>query len=81
MLSVDENSKLSARQNNMSRITVLKDLHKEVLYPFKLTFVQDLTCDYPDRRMGFCDRMLNKLKSETILFSDESILTLNEAVN
>lgn len=90
LLSVEENPTSStrqiARENNVSQTTVLRCLHKEKLHPYKLTFVQELTEDDPDRRMDFCERLMNKLNRNeialgTILFSDESTFTLNGEVN
>lgn len=90
LLSVEENPTSStrqiARENNVSHTTVLRCLHKEKLHPYKLTFVQELTEDDPDRRMDFCERLMNKLNRNeialgTILFSDESTFTLNGEVN
>lgn len=61
---------------NFSKVSLIEQLH-----PYEFTLVQDLTEDHPDRKIDFCERMMNKLNRneiaiETVLFSDESILNL-----
>lgn len=90
LLSVQDNPTSSSRQiargNNVSHTTVLKCLHKEKLHPYKMMFVQELTEDDPDRRVQFCEEIMNKLDRnvvslDSIVFSDESTFTLNGELN
>ncbi|CAH1112320.1 unnamed protein product [Psylliodes chrysocephalus] len=74
------------RQSNVNHATVLRCLYKEKLHAYKITFTQKLTEDDPDRRMEFCEMLMenldrNEIDIDTILFSDELTFTLNRDVN
>lgn len=75
-----------AREHNISHTTVLRIFDTEKMYPYKMEMVQELSEGDPDRRVEFCERMMNRLDSneialENVLFSDESIFQLHGEVN
>ncbi|KAJ8962824.1 hypothetical protein NQ318_001224 [Aromia moschata] len=63
VLSMEENpqstSTLVASENEVSQTTVLRILRKENYHPYKLQLVQELNEDDPDRRLQFCETMMN----------------------
>lgn len=67
-------------------MTVHNLLTAEKWHPYKIQLVQELNEDDPDRRMEFCQTLMdrsnqNPLFVENILFSDESTFKLNGEVN
>lgn len=90
LLTLQENQVTPARQlareNEMSHTTVLKILKSAKLHPYKMQAVQELTEDDPDRRVEFCEQMMNLIDNNqillaSVLFSDESTFTLQGEVN
>ncbi|KAJ8938356.1 hypothetical protein NQ318_000148, partial [Aromia moschata] len=63
MLSIEEypqsTSTLVASENEVSQTTVLRILRKENYHPYKFQFVQELNEDDLDRRLQFCETMMN----------------------
>lgn len=90
LLAIQENPVTSARQiareNDLSHTTVMKLLHASKMHPYKMQAVQELIGDDTDRRIEFCEQMMNlindnQISLDWILFSDESTFTLNGEVN
>lgn len=90
LLSVEENPHVStrqiARELEISQSSVERVLKVEKFHPYKITILQELTEDDPDRRLQFCEQMMdlldrNVLQIENVLFSDESTFMLNGEVN
>lgn len=90
LLKIQESPSISSRQvateNDISQTSVLNVLKANKYHPYKITMVQELTEDDPDRRLQFCESMMdlldrNVLQSENILFSDEATFTLHGHVN
>lgn len=90
VLNLQENPNNQTRQvgieNNISQSSVIRILKHENFHPYKLQIVQELTEDDPDRRLQFCEQMMQLIDENTvnlrnILFSDESTFTLNGQVN
>lgn len=90
LLAVEENPHISIRQ--VSRIydtppsSVHKVLRLEKWHPYKIQLVHELNEDDPDRRMQFCQILMDMCHTfprhvENILFSDESTFTLTGQVN
>lgn len=81
-----ETLRSAAAKHDMSHPSVLKVLHKSGFKPYKLTLHQELNEDDFDRRLEFCETMMNKLDLKQILlnnivFSDEATFMLNGHVN
>ncbi|KAJ8961650.1 hypothetical protein NQ318_021247 [Aromia moschata] len=79
-------STLVASENEVSQTTVLRILRKENYHPYKFQLVQELNEDDPDRRLQFCETMMNLCQTnpnlyKQILFSDEATFCLNGQVN
>lgn len=75
-----------ARDLGVSHTSVLKILKEEKKHPYKLQYVQELLEDDFDRRIQFCETMMdridrNQISSLHVLFSDEATFTLNGEVN
>ncbi|KAJ8909340.1 hypothetical protein NQ315_003285 [Exocentrus adspersus] len=75
-----------AREYNLCKKTILKILKSAGKRPFKMTPVQELLDDDSDRRVEFCESMMNfindgQILPDWILFSDEAIFTLHGEVN
>ena len=90
LLSVQENpcipTRQIARELEISQSSVERTLKAHKFHPYKLTILQELTEDDPDRRLQFCEQIMdllerNVLNVENVLFSDESTFTLNGEVN
>ncbi|KAJ8939198.1 hypothetical protein NQ318_019439 [Aromia moschata] len=70
-------STLVASENEVSQTTVLRILRKENYHPYKFQLVQEIIEDDPDRRLQFCETMMNLCQTnpnlhQQILFSNES---------
>ncbi|KAJ8951472.1 hypothetical protein NQ318_000166 [Aromia moschata] len=52
-------STVDASENEVSQTTVLRILRKENYHPYKFQLVQELNEDDPDRRLQFCETMMN----------------------
>ncbi|KAJ8958932.1 hypothetical protein NQ318_019702 [Aromia moschata] len=81
VLSMEENpqstSTLVASENEVSQTTVLRILRKENYHPYKFQLVQELNEDDPDRRLQFCETMMNLCQTnpnlhQQIFVSDEA---------
>lgn len=75
-----------ALQNNISKRSVRRILKRNNMRPYKISLLQELTEDDPDRRMQFCQEIMNRNEvqedfSERILFSDEATFSLYGFVN
>lgn len=90
MLDVTENPQSSvrnlARHHGISHSTVWRLLRKEKFHPYKIKLLHELNEDDPDRRLNFCETMMERLNRNpdllrNILFSDESTFHLNGEVN
>lgn len=90
LLSIQENPNIStrqlAREQEISQSSVVRIFKAQKFHPYKLTILQELTEDDPDRRLQFCEQMIglfdrNDVNIENILFSDESTFMLNGEVN
>lgn len=90
ILDVVENPKTSAQQlalnHNMSRYSIQKITKREKFRPYKIHLLQELSEDDFDRRIEFCELIMEKLRqnfnfANHILFSDESTFCLNGQVN
>lgn len=90
MLDVVENPINSTQQralnHNMSRYSIQKICKREKFHPYKIHLLQELSEDDFDRRIEFCEVIMDKLNENVnfvthILFSDESTFCLNGHVN
>ncbi|KAJ8911601.1 hypothetical protein NQ315_015935 [Exocentrus adspersus] len=77
--------KLSLETGNGER-SVRRILRRNKIDPYKVILLQELTEDDPDRRMQFCQQIMNFLDETPqfvnhILFSDEDTFCLNGFVN
>lgn len=90
LLAFQEDPHTSSRQvaldNNIHHATVLATLKKEKWHPYKVVLVQELLEDDFDRRIQFCDIMMEKNNTDPmflrkVLFSDEATFLLNGHVN
>lgn len=90
LLAMEENPVTAARRvarvNSIHHKSVLKILKSANKRPYKMQPVQELLEDDADRRVQFCELMMNaidenRISSEWILFSDEATFTLNGHVN
>lgn len=75
-----------ARENSISHTSALKLMKLCQMRPYKMLMVQELLEDDPDRRLQFCEEMMNALDQnlvdlDWILFSDECTFALNGEVN
>ncbi|KAJ8938152.1 hypothetical protein NQ318_007012 [Aromia moschata] len=52
-------STLVASENEVSQTTVIHILRKENHHPYKFQLVQELNEDDPDRRLQFCEIIMN----------------------
>lgn len=90
LLSVQENPYISSRQIGreleISQSSVARTLKAHKFHPYKMIILQKLTEDDPDRRVQFCEQMMDLLDTnvvniENVIFSDESTFMLNGEVN
>lgn len=90
ILEVEDNphsvSSEVASNNDVSQRTVLRVLKKEKYHPYKIKLLHELNEDDPDRRLQFCETMmeicnLNPFFHRKILFSDEATFCLHGSVN
>ena len=75
-----------ARECNISHTSALKLVKSCQMRPYKMQYVQELLEDDPDRRLQFCEVMMNALDQhladlDWILFTDECTFALNGEVN
>lgn len=85
-----ENPHLSLRrasdEHDISHETVRKILKNIKFHPYKIHLVHELNEDDPDRRIEFCERMMQRIDENppflyNIVFSDEATFTLKGEVN
>lgn len=74
-----------AVDNDVSKFAVLKLLKKEKYHPYKIQLVQELNDDDPDRRLQFCETIMNLHHANErfhhqIVFSDEATFCINGTV-
>lgn len=89
LLNVHEEPKTSiaklALNNDISQSSVRRILIKNHFHPYKVQLHQELNEDDPDRRMQFCQEMMDRINGNNIMnnivFSDESTFCLNGFVN
>lgn len=90
LLTVQENPHISSRQiateNSLSKSTVLRYLKKNKFHPYKINLVHELNEEDFDRRMEFCEVMMERCNNdpqfvEHVAFSDEASFYLNGTVN
>lgn len=79
-------SRVVAANNEISQTSVLRKLKLHKWHPYKVKLVHELNEDDPDRRIQFCEDMMNRCNADEefasrILFSDESTFYLNGTVN
>ena len=81
-----ESSRSVALQQDIDQKSVLKILKVNKFHPYKMKLVQELNEDDPDRRIEFCETMMemitqNPIFLQNIVFSDEATFQLNGEVN
>lgn len=90
LLSIQENPHLSSREvgrvHAISHRSVLKQLHKEKFHPYKMQLVQELVQDDFEKRVEFCNTMLEKFNMDLefgkkIVFTDEATFMLHGFYN
>lgn len=90
LLTVTEQPHISTRQlmldHEISQRSVLRILHKNKFHPYKVKLVQELSEDDFDRRVQFCEEIMDMCNNNPhflncIVFSDEATFSLNGAVN
>lgn len=90
LLSVEEDPHKStrqmAREHNVSQASVLRLLKQQKMHPYKVIPVHELMERDGDRRLQFCEIILNRCQLNPqfitrILFSDEATFCLNGTVN
>ncbi|KAJ8945208.1 hypothetical protein NQ318_009853 [Aromia moschata] len=90
ILMLEENPHTWSRQTasalNISHSSILRVLTENQMHPYKLVPTNELAEDDFDRRILFCEQMMqmiddNTLQIENVLFSDESTFTLHGHVN
>lgn len=90
VLAFQENPHTSSRQvaldNNLHQSTVVRVLKKEKWHPYKVHLVQELLQDDFDRRVEFCETIMERCNRDRsfikkVLFSDEATFMLNGHVN
>lgn len=75
-----------SRTLGVSQTSVVRCLHKNEYYPYKPTFVQELSDDDHDRRLEFCQWLSQQRVQHPdfqlrIVFSDEAVFHVNGTVN
>ena len=72
-----------SQECGISRGSIHRILQKHKFHPYKVQLVQELHEDDADRRMEFCDWMLQQPISfiESVMFSDEAMFYLSAHVN
>ncbi|KAJ8962722.1 hypothetical protein NQ318_001120 [Aromia moschata] len=90
MLTLEENPHTSSRQRasalNISHSSILRVLTEKQMHLHKLVPTNELAEDDFDRRILFCEQMMqmiddNTLQIENVLISDESTFTLHGHIN
>jgi Transposase. len=90
LLSIEENPHKATQEialdNEIAKASVRKILKSENYHPYKLKLIHELNEDDSDRRLEFCETLMNfcnndHLFKRKIIFSDESTFCLNGVVN
>lgn len=90
LIDLMDNPKVSVEQialnHGMCRRSVQKILKKEHFHPYKVHLLQEINEDDFDRRLEFCEIMMERLSNvpnfaSNIIFSDEATFCLNGHVN
>ena len=90
LLAIEEAPKVSTREIaenlEISHTSVFRILKEEKFRPYKLQLIHELNEDDFDRRMEFCEQMMERCNvdedfASNIVFSDEAIFMLNGTVN
>lgn len=90
LLRVQENPKVSttnlALECDISQSSVMKILKSAKQHPYKIQLLHELSEDDPDRRMQFCELMMERINNnpgfiKQIVFTDEATFCLNGFVN
>jgi hypothetical protein len=90
LASVAQDPHLSIKKHaqavGISQSSVAKILKQHKFHPYKIQVLQKLNDDDPDRRMEFCQEMVNRANADeffirSICFSDEATFFLNGEVN
>lgn len=90
LLDVQQNPQTStyelARNHGISRKSVQTILHKNKFHPYKIQNHHELNEDDFDRRLQFCESILQKISTQnnfldSLVFSDEATFCLNGTVN
>lgn len=81
-----QSSRSAALELETSDRSVRRILKINKFHPYKVKLVQELNEDDPDRRVEFCEQMMNLLITDPVLldnivFSDEATFQLNGNVN
>lgn len=75
-----------ALDNDVAKTSVRKILKQEKYHPYKIKLIHELNEDDPDRRLEFCETIMNicnndRIFSSRIIFSDESTFCMNGVIN
>lgn len=90
ILAITENPHESTRsiaiQQEISHRSVQRILKTNKFHPYKINLVQELNEDDPNRRIEFCEQMMERISRNpqflrNIVFSDEATFMLNGNVN
>ncbi|EFN82448.1 hypothetical protein EAI_03403, partial [Harpegnathos saltator] len=88
LLSFQENPHTSvprtAQTHDISQGSILNILKKHKYHPYKIVIIQELMEDDFDRRIQFCEEMMNRTDDNFlnfIVFSDEAVFQINGSVN
>lgn len=81
-----ETLRSAALQHDIHHTSVLKILKRNKFHPYKMRLVQELNEDDPDRRIEFCETMMEMITENpqflgNVVFSDEATFQLNGNVN
>lgn len=90
LLAIEEIPQISLREASeildISHSSVLRILKRQKFHPYKLQLTHELNEDDFDRRMDFCEQMMERCNvdenfASNIVFSDEATFMLNGTVN
>lgn len=90
ILAIEENPHKATQElaldHEVGKSSVKRILKKEKYHPYKIKLIHELNEDDPDRRIEFCETLMNicnndHLFARRIIFSDESTFCLNGVVN
>lgn len=90
LLTTQQNPHTTTRElaanHNICQKSVVNVFKKYKWHPYKIVLVQELNEDDPDRRLQFCETMMNRCNANPefvnrIIFSDEATFFINGIVN